>query len=79
MIKELTAALLGNDRSPRKVHCLRESLRALVRLAKVEQMTQMRQSIRLALSSPTSSAERRKSKAECKRLLETCQAKQIPL
>jgi hypothetical protein len=43
MIDELVA-VLGHDASPRQVHVYRESLRSLVRLAKAEQMHEVRQS-----------------------------------
>jgi hypothetical protein len=79
MVEDLTSAILGDDRSARKVYFIRESLQALVRLAKVEQSVAMKHSVELAIGMPLDAAGRRKSKLELRRLLETCQSRQAPL
>jgi hypothetical protein len=42
LIEQMILATYGDQGSPREKHALRESLRALVRLAKAEQMLDMR-------------------------------------
>ena len=52
MIEEMLAALDEGRMSARQKHLYRESLRALVRLAKSEQLQEMRADLRKATSAP---------------------------
>jgi hypothetical protein len=45
VIEEMVAAVYGNTVSERQKHLYRETLRALVRLAKAEQMKDMRRDV----------------------------------
>lgn len=52
MIDEMVEAIQGNKVSSRQKHLYQESLRALVRLAKVEQLREMRRDLHKATSEP---------------------------
>lgn len=52
MIEEMVAALDEDRVSARQKHLYRESLRALVRLAKAEQLREMRADLRKATGEP---------------------------
>jgi hypothetical protein len=48
MISELTDAIYGADYTPRSRHLFRQSLLGLVRLAKSEQLTEIRRDVQKA-------------------------------
>lgn len=52
MIEEMVEALYGNTVSVRQKHLYREALRALARLAKAEQLREMRRDLRKASGEP---------------------------
>lgn len=80
MIEEIVASVVEpGKKNIRRSYYLKESLHALVRLAQVEQMTDMRQSVNLAAGLTISASDRRKGKAECKKLISMCQSKQNQL
>jgi hypothetical protein len=53
MIAELVSVTCGEDASVREMHTFREALRSLVRLAKAEQMCEMKTDIRSLTAAPT--------------------------
>lgn len=63
-IKNLVNATLGDSASLRDTRMLTESLRSLVRLAKAEQMSEIRTSVTKLTGSITSGAQRRKNKVD---------------
>lgn len=80
MIKEIVASVIEPRRQNiRQSYYLRESLRALVRSAQAELVTDIRRSVELAVGLPISAADKRKAKAECKKLLISCQSRQNQL
>lgn len=64
MIEDLVEATFGEHGSAREIHVFRESLRALVRFAKAEQLVEIRTSVRKLTGAVTSSAGRRKVKVD---------------
>ena len=57
LIEQMVQATYGDDASGREKHAFRESLRALVRLAKAEQMLDMRIDARRLTSVPRDTAQ----------------------
>jgi hypothetical protein len=53
MIAELVSVTCGEDASVRETHTFREALRSLVRLAKAEQMCEMKTDIQSLTAAPT--------------------------
>lgn len=51
-IEDLVQAMFANDAPAREMHVFRESLRALVRLAKAEHTTHARSSLKKLLAAP---------------------------
>jgi len=64
MIENLVEATMGQKGSAREMHVLRESLRALVRFAKAEQLIEIRTSVRKLTGAITITEGRRKAKVE---------------
>lgn len=64
VIEDLVEATLGQDGLARERHVFRESLRALVRFAKAEQLIEIRTSVRKLTGDVTSNAGRRKVKVD---------------
>ncbi|RJG05813.1 hypothetical protein D3870_07085 [Noviherbaspirillum cavernae] len=63
IIDDLISASCAADASPREKHVLRESLRGLVRLAKAEQMMEMRADVDKLTGAIAARAARRRAKA----------------
>ena len=63
IIEDLIAATLGENATAREKHVLRESLRSLVRLAKVEQVMDIKASVQRLAGVLESQAARRRAKA----------------
>lgn len=63
VIESLIAAALGNHAGARERHMYRESLRGLVRLAKAEQVMEIKDSVRKLTGGIEAQAARRRAKA----------------
>jgi hypothetical protein len=63
VIESLVATALGPDAGMREKHLYRESLRSLVRLAKSEQVLEIRNSVRRLTGTLDAQAARRRTKA----------------
>ncbi|HEY8609411.1 MAG TPA: hypothetical protein VIM12_20035 [Noviherbaspirillum sp.] len=63
IIEELVAAMLGDHATARERHMLRESLRGLVRLAKIEQVMEIKASVQKLAGALESQSARRRAKA----------------
>lgn len=64
MIENLVEATFGQNASARERHLFRESLRALVRFAKAEQLVDIRTSVRKLTGAVMLNAGRRKTKVD---------------
>lgn len=63
VIEDLIAATLGPDASAREKHMYRESLRGLVRLAKAEQVLEIKESVQRLTGVLAAHTARRRAKA----------------
>lgn len=63
IIESLLAATLGEGKDLRQVHVYREALRGLVRLAKSEQVLEIKSNVRKLTGALESSSARRRAKA----------------
>jgi hypothetical protein len=63
VIESLVVATCGEDASARQKHVLRENLRGLVRLAKAEQIADIKASVRKLAGAQESHSARRRAKA----------------
>ncbi|TFW09337.1 hypothetical protein E4K72_06490 [Oxalobacteraceae bacterium OM1] len=63
VVEQLIEAVLGTDAGVREKHILRESLRGLVRLAKAEQLMDVRNSVNRLTGALEQSHARRRAKA----------------
>jgi hypothetical protein len=64
VIENIVDATLGKEAMAREKHVFRESLRNLVRLAKSEQMLEIKENAKKLTGKITASASRRKSKID---------------
>lgn len=64
MIEDLVDAAVGEGASARQRHVFRESLRALVRFAKADQLLEIKASVRKLTGAVTAGAGRRKTKVD---------------
>ncbi|HEY4541273.1 MAG TPA: hypothetical protein VIG66_02745 [Noviherbaspirillum sp.] len=63
IIEELVTAMLGSEAGVRERHLLRENLRSLVRVAKAEQVVDIKASVRRLAGALESHTARRRAKA----------------
>lgn len=63
IIEELLTAMLGSEAGVRERHLLRENLRSLVRVAKAEQVVDIKASVRRLAGALESHTARRRAKA----------------
>lgn len=63
VVSDLVASLLPPDSSVREKHIVREALRGLVRLAKSEQMVEMKNNVRRLTGSLTDSVARARARS----------------
>lgn len=63
VIEDLVAAILSEDASAREKHLLRQSLHGLVRLAKVEQVADIKASVKKLAGALEAQTARRRAKA----------------
>ncbi|WP_019141130.1 hypothetical protein [Noviherbaspirillum massiliense] len=63
VIEELIVAICGEEASSRQQHVLRESLHALVRLARSEQILEMKANVKKLTGKITAPSARRRAKA----------------
>lgn len=76
MIKELTMAIYGSAPNPREKYVLTQALHGLVRLAKAEQMLEIKKNVERAAATLAASGSRRETKAILRKVGMSCNTKQ---